>query len=95
MKRKEGKKKVNVPGSDMGFGREEDKSRILVLRSDLVIPELFNEFRPSYHFLKPEIFFSDLRNQTLFASLLIEFKIVKSSNQTPFLLDFSCFIAGI
>ena len=54
--RKEKKRKKNkkrVPRSDVGFGREDGKSTVLVLVSDLVFSELLNEFRPSYH-LSPD-----------------------------------------
>lgn len=39
-----------VPGGDIGFGREDSESGALVVRSDLVISELLDEFGPSYHF---------------------------------------------
>lgn len=34
---------------EIGLGREESESRVLVLGSDLVISELLHKFRPSYH----------------------------------------------
>lgn len=38
-----------VPGSEMGFGGEDSKSRTLALGTDLVVSELLNELRPGYH----------------------------------------------
>lgn len=35
---------INLPSNDMRFGREESERRVFVLRSDLVISELLNEF---------------------------------------------------
>ena len=49
-KTKEEQRRVYIPGSDMGFRREDSESRTLVLGSDLVVSELLHEFGPSYHF---------------------------------------------
>lgn len=58
----------------MGFGREKDKSRVGVLRSDLVISELLYEFRPSYHVVEPDVFL--LRSH--FGLSANEFRTVKA-----------------
>lgn len=39
----------DVPIGEMKLGGKESKRRALVLRSDLVISELLNQFRPCYH----------------------------------------------
>jgi len=40
---------MKLPSNDVRFGREESERRIFMLRSDLVISELFNKFRTGYH----------------------------------------------
>jgi len=55
MKLKENKRKKGLPSLDMGLGREESKSRVVALVSNMVISELIHEFGVGYHlYLHPQ-----------------------------------------
>nr|GMC62633.1 hypothetical protein Iba_chr02cCG5700 [Ipomoea batatas] len=57
--------KREIPCSEERFRGEDSKSRALVLRSDLVISELLNEFRLSYHDPAHRRWFSGISDLTI------------------------------